>query len=149
MKLAAKSVETTYMLYDWKKKNSCTQTRFDTEIKTYMINIIAMTNKWNEINITSGRNLYRWKSTFESSCEDKNEKKKQNWNKNGLGLSSFCYNKSLTQLQKVFLIFSCDLKKPITTKWYNLLSHMADVSDGKMENISSKITKQMSKENNT
>lgn len=35
-----------------------------------------MMNKWNEINIISGRNFYRWKLIFESSCEDKNEKKK-------------------------------------------------------------------------
>lgn len=86
------------MLYDWKKiavvhKHVSTQ---KWKLIT-MINILAIMNRWNGINNTSGRNLCRWKSTFESSCEDKNEKR----NTNGLGLCSCWYKKSLTQLQKV------------------------------------------------
>lgn len=109
--------------------------------KIIMINIVAIMNTRNGIHYTSGRNRFRRKSTFESSCEEKTEKKTKN--KNGLGLSSCCFNKLLPQLQKsyhlCFKIFSHDLKK--NPKLHNcIICYMADVSDGKMKSISSKIT---------
>lgn len=45
--------------------------------KIIMINIVAIMNTRNGIHYTSGRNRFRRKSTFESSCEEKTEKKKQ------------------------------------------------------------------------